>query len=181
MTEACAITAPFSGNLGKAELVFYIKSFFHVLNYMHGQTDTSDLTKNYEDLRDQSSKLDSSYAVYWFVSTSFTTIILMNLLVGLTIGDVDEIEENADCQIVQIKLRKLYLQRVWKSLIKCMLCNFCQSRKPERFYMVLYPNKYKGGCTVRSERDPMTRIFSRLSTTYILGCSKVRKSILQHL
>ena len=65
MVEACAVTAPFSGDLGVAEVIFYLKSFFHVLNVMHGQTDTSDLTLFYEDLREQSSVMDSSYAVYW--------------------------------------------------------------------------------------------------------------------
>ena len=106
--EACLTWSPLQGEMAQVELNYFLKSILQVLSIMYGYIDTAHLTVGYNRLREPNSEIVLSYTVHWLLSTTLATLVLMNLLVALTIGDVRAIDQNADCLILQLDLKKLY-------------------------------------------------------------------------
>ena len=149
---------------------------------MYGQIDTSDLTTGHQKLQSVESKINPEYAIHWLICTLLTCIILMNLLIGLTLGDVGEIEKQADCQVVQIKLRKLYFRQVIWTVLLSPLYKLWKQEKNFKTNSVIsvHPNKYREGCVVTKKVKLWARLVALWTATYIIGCSHVRKKILEN-
>ena len=170
-----------SDELRDFSLSMYFKSVFQVLSFMYGQIDTSDLTVGRESLRSETSEIDPAYAIHWLICTLLTCIILMNLLIGLTIGDVGEIEKKADCQVVQIKLRKMYFNQVfWTNVLSpCSKIGICGKIRGPKTTLIVFPNKFVDGCAFEDRTGCLAGWMLTWTANHILGCSQVRKKVLE--
>ena len=169
--------------MGKIELLHFFKSILRVLSVMYGYIDTSHLTQNYANLRDPNSEIVASYAIHWLLTTTLATLVLMNLLIGLTIGDVRTIDENADCIIVQIELKNLY-RRIMRRNLRCCFCKcfgiVCRKKKQSNKCGTFYPNKSKKSCAIPGRRNACGLISPMLSKQFILGCRRIRTTLLHN-
>ena len=220
--EECRKLSPVSWALLKDGSSFYIKNVFYTLSVLYGEVDTSYLTKDYVKLRLPSSSISLSYAVQWLVNTVLTTVVVMNLLVALTIGDVTEISKTADCHIVQIKLKKMFVMLAQRNFVHCFfkrrlgvkndgagndITKKCekprdvssndriadtmineQRRSDDKMEsesanqkVILYPNKFTKGCFVDEKESFMARLNLWYTEQYVLGCTKIRESLLDLL
>ena len=148
---------------------------------MYGQVDSSELTVGHESLWSEMSVINPAYAFHWLICTLITSIILMNLLIGLTIGDVGEIRKKADCQVVQIKLRKMYFNQVfWTKVISpCSKIGICGKIRGPKNTLIVFPNKFYHGCAFENRKGCLAGWIITWTANHILGCSQVRKKVLE--
>ena len=170
--------------MGERELWYFVKSTLQILSVMYGQIDNSVVSRFYTQLRDPESEVVVSYAIHWWLVTTLTTIILMNLLVGLTIGDVREIDNHADCYVIQIELKRMYRKIVWRNIHSCFCKCFWRSCRTKLLNLqnivTMYPNENESICMLSGKRRLCGRFFVQKSRHFILGCRTVKKIILQH-
>ena len=152
-----------------------------MVSVMYGQIDNSDVSRSYLSLRDPDSEVVASHAIHWFLAITFTTLILMNLLVGLTIRDVRENDDKVDCLIVQMELKRMYREIVWKNMCfyRCIARVWMIKEEDGSKVMTMYPNLMGEICGY-SSKIVHHRFFSKYSSQFILGCRRVKKSVLEH-
>ena len=85
-------------------------------------------------------KVVATNATYYSVSVAFTAILLANLLIGLTVRDVDKIGELADAAIIAVELRQIY-EATASNALTCKAFNRFVDQSPLHEYLTLYPNK----------------------------------------
>ena len=150
---------------------------------MYGYIDTSHLTQNYTALRQADAELEPSHTVHWLLTTMLTTLILMNLLIGLTIGDLGSIERNADCLMVQIELKKLYRRLLRRDLCCCFCKCFgvvCRKKRMKKRTLIFYPNRPKGRCVMEKRKTSRRLHAFFVPDDFILGARKIRRALLDH-
>ena len=178
LKEKCLTWSPLRGNIGWEQMNRFFTSVFYVLSAMYGYIDTSRLTADGKPLTEDSEVL-FGYVFQWFITSTLTTLILMNLLVGLAIGDVRSIEENADCMIIQIELKRMFRRKMKQNFCCCFCKCFgttCRAKKPVEDVQVFFPNKSKKKCSMNGEKKSCSHFLG--PKQYTLGCHQVRKSIL---
>ena len=162
------------------QLKFFVKCVINVLTMMYGEMDTSILTKNHTPLNEQNSEIVISYIFNWLLTTTLATLVIMNLLIGLAIGDIRAIDENADCMIVQIELKKLFRRIMRRNLRRCICKCFgitCRKGKTvANSSKTIYPNQSKSTLVIENK----TKDGLLSSESFILGGLPVKKAILDN-
>ena len=79
-------------------------------------------------------------ATYYSLSVVLVSILLANLLIGLTVRDIDKIAELADAEIVGVELKQIY-EATARNAITCKPLRCCINQKPVNRFLTLNPNK----------------------------------------
>ena len=162
---------------------YLVKNIFQTLSRMYGQIDNADVARDYLPLRDSNSEIITSYAIFWLIATTLTTLILVNLLIGLAIGDIRAIDETADCLIVQIELKSLYRRIMWKNFRSCLCKCFgksCRAKCGNSDILTLYPNKSSSIYLASGKKRRQRWSLTVFATEFILGWHRVKERIVRN-
>ena len=110
LEERCQSNENFRGQFGKWQRDFFWKNFFIVFNYMFGNSNLNEVILDRKDFYDLQNDVNGGLGIEFIVYSVLTGIVLMNLMIGLTIGDVNAWIVNADCKIIQLRLKEEYLE-----------------------------------------------------------------------
>ena len=77
---------------------------------MFGNSNLNEVILDRKDFYDLQNDVNGGLGFEFIVYSVLTGIVLMNLMIGLTIGDVNAWIVNADCKIIQLRLKEEYLE-----------------------------------------------------------------------
>ena len=193
LRDFCFNTEPIEGSFKHEELNHYWKAFLAIVNGMYGQTDTKYMTDRYVYMDDFDVRLDPTSVILWLIVTLLTTVLFMNILLGLTIGDIKRCATMAHCCMVQKSIHELQIQAILDDTFFCIVsifkkCSTCCRDKTEGvtgdetkydiiYPIIIYPNKWRKGCPVEEVTGFWVRFSKNIQASYILGCKKVRKRV----
>ena len=79
-------------------------------------------------------------AIYFSLSVVLTAILMANLLIGLTVRDIDKIGEMADAAIIAVELKQIY-EGTARNALMCRAFNTFINKKPAAKYLTIHPNR----------------------------------------
>ena len=186
LREFCFETEPFDPEFVREKFNHWGKAFMGIVNGMYGQTDTKYMTDYYQYMDDYDVMLEATSVLLWAITTMLTTVLFMNILLGLTIGDVRRIVTCSNCYMVQINIHEMRNQAIWDDIFWAF-CRCCMRPKKGQSAptedtlesMSIFPNKFWEGCALKKDNGCCARFKNRATASYILGCKKARDKIVE--
>ena len=175
--EGCESQFPFLGEVGKWQRDFLIKSMFVSMNYLFGDSNPDHATTHIEEMAKPFTEIDPKLAVFWLFAAMLTVVLFMNFFISVIIGDVKSVAKEARCEMVLIQMYQLECSIVYRDVVKFLRRQKIPTVKCPKHFEV-YPNLYQQGCALEKRDSYWQRLKMKINADHVLGCKKVKKSIL---